>query len=290
MDEIFCNTTATGENAIASATGGSQRETSRRAQGLLGNSGQASLSNPDENATAAEDDIIQQPEAENPDWFEGDISYLISQSEELDDIIHPALRNEEPDTSSQDITFDQPFSRQARTQQGSSLALYNLSDSTRPTSTSTGHSKSGSGMKRQRIRQPVSNNPSMALYAERIANEVSEFIAETRTNKRTRLAEDSLTLGHAESSINAINKTPVADQYQPYREALGVLMEMYKEGKFSEEEVNNAIDLLENHPIHCITFVGLAEELRERWLKRTISLKTQQGTVLGASVSNTDKY
>ena len=67
-------------------------------------------------------------------------------------------------------------------------------------------------------------------------------------------------------------------------------MEMYKEGKFSEEEVNNAIDLLENHPIHCITFVGLAEELRERWLKRTISLKTQQGTVLGASVSNTDKY
>jgi len=54
---------------------------------LLGNSGQASLSNPDENATAAEDDIIQQPEAENPDWYEGDISYLISQSEELDDII-----------------------------------------------------------------------------------------------------------------------------------------------------------------------------------------------------------
>jgi len=62
---------------------------------------------------------------------------------------------------------------------------------------------------------------------------------------------------------------------------------MYKEGKFSEEEVNNAIDLLENHPIHCITFVELAEELHERWLKRTISLK---GTILGASVSNTDKY
>lgn len=70
----------------------------------------------------------------------------------------------------------------------------------------------------------------MALYAELIANVVSEFIAETRTNKRTRLAEDSLTLGRAESSINAINKTPVAYQYQRYRKALGVLMEMYKEG------------------------------------------------------------
>ena len=93
-------------------------------------------------------------------------------------MIDPALRNEEPDTCSQDITFDQPLICQARTQQGSSLALYNLSDSTLPTSTSTRHSKSGSGTKCQRIRQPVSNNPSMALYAERIANEVSEFIAE----------------------------------------------------------------------------------------------------------------
>ena len=48
----------TGENAIASATGGSQQETSRRAQGSLGHNGLARLSNLDENMTATEDDII----------------------------------------------------------------------------------------------------------------------------------------------------------------------------------------------------------------------------------------
>ena len=86
---------------------------------------------------------------------------------------------------------------------------------------------------------------------------MSEFIAETRNNKHTRLAEDSLTPGYAESSINATDKTLVADQYQLYREALPVLMGMYKEDKFSEAEVNNAIDLLETHPIQFITFVGV---------------------------------
>ena len=57
-----------------------------------------------------------------------------------------------------------------------------------------------------------------------------------------------------------------------------------------EEEVNNAIDLLENTPTNGITFMGLAEELRDRWLKMGISMKVQQAAVLTTNMSNSDQY
>jgi len=65
---------------------------------------------------------------------------------------------------------------------------------------------------------------------------------------------------------------------------------MHEECKFLEEEVNNAIDLLENTPTNGITFMGLAEELRDRWLKMGISMKVQQAAVLTTNMSNSDQY
>ena len=57
-------------------------------------------------------------------------------------------------------------------------------------------------------------------------------------------------------------------------------MEMYKDGKFSVDEVTDAIALLENTPIHCVTFIGLMAELREGWLKKVIHTKAQQSKVI----------
>ena len=121
--------------------------------------------------------------------------------------------------------------------------------------------KASKGIKRQRTRSTVSDKPSMATFAERISNEVSDFIAKTRASKRTSLAEDQLAFNQNPSSISSMQPAPVPDQFQPYREALALLMTMYKEGKFSVDEVGDAIDLLEGMPIRCFTLVGLTEEL-----------------------------
>ena len=140
--------------------------------------------------------------------------------------------------------------------------------------------KASKGTKRQRTRSTVSHKPSIATFAERISNEVSDFIAETRASKRTGLAEDRLVFNQNPSSISSMQPASVTDQFQPYREAFALLMTMYKEGKFSVDEIGDAIDLLESMPIRCVTFVGLTEELREGWLKRAIGVRAQQPSVL----------
>ena len=120
----------------------------------------------------------------------------------------------------------------------------------------------------------------MSKFAEQISNEVSEFIAETRANKRARLMENSQGVDLGTLSIPGTQTTSVPDQFQPYREALAVLMGMYNDGKFTIDEVTTAIELLENTPIHCITLVGLTAELREGWLKRAMCVKAQSSQVL----------
>ena len=57
-------------------------------------------------------------------------------------------------------------------------------------------------------------------------------------------------------------------------------MEMYKDGKFSVDEVTDAIALLENTSIYRVTFVGLMMELWEGWLKKAIRTKAQQSQVM----------
>jgi len=140
--------------------------------------------------------------------------------------------------------------------------------------------KASKGTKRQRTRSTVSDKPSMATFAERISNEVSDFIAETRASKRTSLAEDQLAFNQNPSSISSMQPASVPHQFQPYREALALLMTMYKEGKFSVGEIGDAIDLLESMPIRCVTVVGLTEERREGSLKRAIRVRAQQPSVL----------
>ncbi|RPB04991.1 hypothetical protein L873DRAFT_1070451 [Choiromyces venosus 120613-1] len=77
----------------------------------------------------------------------------------------------------------------------------------------------------------------------------------------------------------SIEYAPPQGKFQQYREVLAVLMAIYKDGKFTESEIVEAIDLLQNSPIHCITFVELLAELQQGWLRRTTQLAFQQKQV-----------
>ena len=89
----------------------------------------------------------------------------------------------------------------------------------------------------QRSRPPASEKPSMSTFAEIISNEVSDFIAKTPATKRTWLADDQHASNQTISSNSTTKPVPVANQFQPYREALAQLIAMYQEGKSSVDEV-----------------------------------------------------
>jgi len=105
------NTSATGNNPVVSATCTNYHETGRRSQCVLSNGGLPISFHHNANMMVG-DNNIQQPES--PDWYEGDISYIISQREKIDNTINPALRHKEQD-SSQDISSSGLSDSQAST-------------------------------------------------------------------------------------------------------------------------------------------------------------------------------
>ena len=127
----------------------------------------------------------------------------------------------------------------------SSLINYAKRVPTTTTPVYTQHPQPANPAKRQRSQPMVSKMPSMATFAERILNEFSKLIAETHSSKRTRLAEDQQASNQNISSNPTSHPVPVADQFQPYREALALLMAMHKKGKLSVNEITEAIDWLE---------------------------------------------
>ena len=213
----------------------------------------------------------------NPDWYEGDISYFISQHQELESAIDPALASLGPTQTA----LSGPSTPSTSTQQSVFNPIINSGQSipTDATPIRKGKSTESNKPRRTKSATPVaSEKSSMTAFAKQISNQVSEFIAETRASKQACLMADSQAINHSTSP--ATQNASVPDQFQPYCEALAILMEMYKDGKFSVDEVTDAIALLENTPIHCVTFVGLMGELREGWLKKAISTKAQQSQVM----------
>ena len=190
--------------------------------------------------------------------IKGNISYFIAQQEVVDNAIDPALsKTVEVESLNQGSSFSPRES---------------VSTTTTPVHPRI-PKKWGKG---QRIMLTISEKPSMATFAERISNEVSEFIAETGASKRAHLPKDPQVLIPNPVIQSASLSARVPDEFQTYCKALALLMEMYKEAKFSADEVTDTIDLLESTPIRCVTFVGLTEDLRQGWLKKAIRAKAQQ--------------
>ena len=91
----------------------------------------------------------------------------------------------------------------------------------------------------------------MTGFAERITNELSGLIADTRAKKRVRQAASDDANG-GPSTVSVIQAAK--DKFKEYREALAILIQMYKDGVITKDEVKDAITILENNPIWCVTF------------------------------------